>query len=179
MVDFVQGEDGGEFFVHEGVHDLLDGFVFPVLQRLLDGEPVEGAGDDGPRGAVAGELALQGVDVGGFDGGVAAFDAAPFLHQVAEHPVDDLAAQPDDVVAGVVAPGGFAVGVRGAAHVDDVDQGVGVAEVVEEFVPEAFALVCAGDEPCHVEQLDGHGADALLAGAVVGLASLLQRRRLS
>lgn len=37
--------------------------------------------------------------------------------------------------------------------------------------------MCARDEACNVEEFDGDGAGALLAGAVVGFAPLLQRRR--
>lgn len=51
-----------------------------------------------------------------------------------------------------------------------MDEGVGVAEVVEEFVTEAFAFVRAGDETGYVKELDGDGAAAVVAGAVVWLA---------
>ena len=54
-----------------------------------------------------------------------------------------------------------------------MDEGVGVAEVVEEFVAEAFALVGPGDQAGDIEKLDGYRAGALLTRAVVGLASAL------
>lgn len=97
--------------------------------------------------------------------------APPFLQQVSENPLHDFGTQPDDVEGGVVAAGSFAFGVCGARDVDDVDEGVGVAEVVEEFVAEAFAFVGAGDEAGDVEELDGDGAAAVKAGAVVGFAA--------
>lgn len=172
MVDFVEGNDGGELFVDKGVDNVGDGLVGPLLEGLLDGGPVQGAGDDGRRGAVSGELALEGFHGGGLDGDVAAADAGPSLHEVAEDPGDDFAPQPGDVDGGVVAARLFALGVHCARGVDDVYQGVGVAEIVEELVAQAAALVGAGDEAGHVEELDGHGAPAVDAGAVVGFAAV-------
>jgi hypothetical protein len=93
------------------------------------------------------------------------------LHQVAEDPVDDFGAEPDDVLGWVVAAGGFTFGVGGAADVDDVDQGIGVSEIVEEAVSQAFALMGAGNETCYVEEFDWDAADALLTCAIVGFAA--------
>jgi hypothetical protein len=102
VVDFVEGDDGGEFLVGEGVDDALDGFVGPFLEGLLEGEAVETAGYDGGGGAIARELVLEGFDGGGFDRDVAAFYGAPggrlvlgkwgrrgkvpFLHEIALYP---------------------------------------------------------------------------------------------
>jgi hypothetical protein len=47
-----------------------------------------------------------------------------------------------------------------------------MAEVVEEFVTEAFAFVCAGDKTRDVEEFDRDGAAASDAGAVVGFAAV-------
>jgi hypothetical protein len=52
-----------------------------------------------------------------------------------------------------------------------VDQGIGVPEIVEEAVSEAFALMSARDESRYVKQFDRDAANALLACAVVGFAS--------
>lgn len=51
-------------------------------------------------------------------------------------------------------------------------QRIGVAQVVEEFVAEALALVGAGDEARDIEELNRDGATAVDTGAVVGLASV-------
>lgn len=134
MVDLVEGDDGGELLVGEGVDDPVDGLVAPALERLLQAQPVQSARDDLGCTSVSGELRLEGLDGGGLDGDMAAANAAPALGQVATDPGDDLAAQPGDVDAGVIAAGVLALGVGGAADVDDVDEGVGVAEVVEELV---------------------------------------------
>ena len=45
-------------------------------------------------------------------------------------------------------------------------------EVVEEFVPEAFPFMRTRDEPRDVEELNGDGAAAIDAGAVVGFAAV-------
>lgn len=58
----------------------------------------------------------------------------PFLHQVALDPSHDLGAQPYDVLTWVVASCCFAFCVCGSAHVNDVDECVGMAQVVEESV---------------------------------------------
>jgi hypothetical protein len=99
-------------------------------------------------------------------------DRSPLLHQVPPDPRDDLAAQPRDVDAGVVAARVLALGVSRARHIHHVDQRVGVPQVVEELVAQPLALVCARHEPGHVEQLDGHAAPAVDACAVVGPASV-------
>lgn len=99
-------------------------------------------------------------------------NAAPALGQVAPDPGDDLATQPSDVDAGIIAAGVLALSVGGAADVDDVDEGVGVAQVVEELVAQTLALVGAGNEAGDVEQLDGDAALAVDAGAVVGAAAI-------
>ena len=52
-------------------------------------------------------------------------------------------------------------------------QSIGVPKVIEELIAEAFALVCAGNESSDVEEFDGYAPNAVLAGAVVGFASLL------
>jgi hypothetical protein len=77
VVDFVEGDDGGEFLVGEGFNDAGDGFAGPVLEGLFEAEFVERAGDDLRRGAVAGELVLERFDCGGFYGYVAPFYGAP------------------------------------------------------------------------------------------------------
>lgn len=59
---------------------------------------------------------------------------APSLHEVAEDPGDDFTSQPGDVDGGIVAAGFFTLGVNCARGIDDVYQGICVAEVVEEFV---------------------------------------------
>ncbi|CDK39810.1 hypothetical protein BN903_49 [Halorubrum sp. AJ67] len=46
------------------------------------------------------------------------------------------------------------LGVRRAGGVDDVHHHVRVRQFVEELVAEALPLVCARDEPGHVEQFD-------------------------
>ena len=51
-----------------------------------------------------------------------------------------------------------------------MDQGVGVAEVVEELVAQPLAEVRARHQARHVEQLDGHAAPAADARPVVRLA---------
>jgi hypothetical protein len=77
VVDFVEGDDSGEFFVGEGVDYALDGFGCPVLEGFFEGEAVQGAGYGCGCGAVAGELVLEGFYCGGFDGDVSAFYRTP------------------------------------------------------------------------------------------------------
>lgn len=103
---------------------------------------------------------------------MAAANATPALGQVAPDPGNDLATQPGDVDAGVIAAGVLALGVGGAADINDVNEGVGVAEIVEELIAQALALVGAGDEAGNVEKLDGDAALAVDAGAVVGSAAV-------
>ena len=43
MVDFVEREDSGEFFVDEGVDDAGDGAGIPLVEGLREGEAREGA----------------------------------------------------------------------------------------------------------------------------------------
>lgn len=62
VVDLVQRVDRGELFVGKGVDDALNGLVGPFLQRLVQIQAVERAGDNLLCAAVAGELALEGVD---------------------------------------------------------------------------------------------------------------------
>ncbi len=97
-------------------------------------------------------------------------DRPPLVHQVAPDPRDDLAPQPRDVDAGVVAARVLALGVGGAGHVHDVDQRVGVSQVVEELVAQPLALVRARDQAGDVKQLDGHASSPIVARPVVGLA---------
>ncbi|KAJ6440527.1 tetratricopeptide-like helical [Purpureocillium lavendulum] len=134
VVDLVEGDDGRELLVDEAVDYVLDSGVRPVLEGLLDAGAVEGAVDDGLRRAVARELALQRVDRAGFHGDVPPADGPPALHQIAEDPGHHLAAQPGDVDRRVVASSLLALGVDGARGVNDVDERVGVAQVVEELV---------------------------------------------
>jgi hypothetical protein len=65
---------------------------------------------------------------------MAPLNGSPFLHQIPLYPSHDLGAEPYDVLARVVAARCLAFGVCGPAYVDDVDEGVGVAEVVEKSV---------------------------------------------
>jgi acid phosphatase family membrane protein YuiD len=51
-------------------------------------------------------------------------------------------------------------------------QGVGMAEVVQELVAQALALVRPRDETSNVKELDGHAALAVDTGAVVGFATV-------
>lgn len=99
-------------------------------------------------------------------------DTAPFFHQVALDPTDDFASQPLDVDGGVVAAGRFAFGVGCAGDVDDVDECVGVSEIIEEFVTQALSFVCARDEAGDVQKFDRDGTFAIHAGPVVGSASV-------
>lgn len=172
MVDLVEGDDGGELLIDKVIDDAPKRLVGPVLEGFPGGGAAEGADDDGRRGTVARKLALQRLGGRGLDGRVAAADRRPPLRQVAEGPGDDLGAQPGDVDGRVVAARLLAVGVDGARGVDDVDEGVGVAQVVEELVAQAAALVRAGDQPGDIEELDGDGAPAADACAVVGLAAV-------
>ncbi|PMB72390.1 hypothetical protein BM221_002493 [Beauveria bassiana] len=170
VVNLVERNDGGEFLVDEGVDDALNGCVGPLLERLLESDAVKRAVDNGHRGAVARELELQRLGGRGLDGDVAPAEGAPFLQQVAEDPGDHLAAQPGNVDRGVVAARFLALGVDGTRRVDDVDQRVGMPQIIEELVSEALALVGARHQPSHVEQLNRHRAPTRDARAVVGLA---------
>lgn len=62
MVDLVQGKNGGEFLIDEGVYDSRDGFWRPMFQGFFDAEVCQCAGNDLRRTAVAGELVLQSLD---------------------------------------------------------------------------------------------------------------------
>jgi hypothetical protein len=53
-----------------------------------------------------------------------------------------------------------------------VYEGIGVAQVVEKAVAEAFAQMGAGHEAGDIEEFDGDGASAGDAGAVVGFAAV-------
>lgn len=99
-------------------------------------------------------------------------NATPALSQVTPDPSNDLTAQPGYVDAGVVAPGVLTLRIGGAADVNNVDEGVGVAEVVEELVAQTFALVGAGDKTGDIQQLDGDTALAVVTGTIVGAASV-------
>ena len=128
---------------------------------------VQRPGHHGSRAPVAAELRLEGLDGRRLGGDVSPLDAAPLVNQVAPDPGDDLGAQPGDVVGGVVAARVLALGVGGARRVDDVDQRVGVAQIVQELVAQPIPLVRARDQAGHVEELDGHAAAAVGARAVV------------
>jgi len=95
----------------------------------------------------------------------------PFDHD-ALYPLIDLPLKEDDVLHRIVAsrPHGVALRVRGAAGVDDVDEGVGLPQVVQELVAQPFAQMGVGDEAGHVQELDRHQPDPVLAGGVPGLA---------
>jgi hypothetical protein len=101
-------------------------------------------------------------------------DRPPFLHQIASYPGYDFGAQPGDVDRGVVASRVLAFCICGARHIDYVDEGIGMPQVVEEFVAQTLAGVGAGDESGYIEEFDWHGPQAVGAGAVVGFTPVLE-----
>lgn len=78
VVDFVEGDDGGEFFVSEGFDYFFDGFRGPVLEWLFEGEAVERAGYGLRRRAVAGKLVLEGFDGCRFHCGMSSLYGSPW-----------------------------------------------------------------------------------------------------
>lgn len=100
-------------------------------------------------------------------------DRAPSSPQIPLYPLHDLAAQPRDVLRWVVAAGVLAFGIRPPASVDDVNQGVGMPQVIQEFVTQPLALVRSRDQSSDVEQLNRYGTPPLDAGSVIGLAPVL------
>lgn len=73
---------------------------------------------------------------------------------------------------------GFALLVRATGGVDHVDDDVGVREFIEELVPQAFPLVCTGDESGDVDQFDWDVAFAVLAVVSVTALVALEARTL-
>ena len=84
-------------------------------------------------------------------------DGTPPLPQVPLDPLDDLAPQPGDILRGVVAAGVLALGVCPPARVYDMDEGVGVAQIVQELISEALALMGAGDQTGDIKEFDRYG----------------------
>ncbi len=142
----------------------------PLLQRLLQPQLIQRPRHNRARTPVPAELVLQRLHGGGLNRDMPPLDGPPLIHQIPPNPRDNLTPQPRDVHAGVVPAGVLPLSVRRTRHVHHVDQRVGVPQVVQELVAQPLALVRAGDEPGHVEQLDGHAAPAVVTGAVVGLA---------
>ena len=66
VVDFVQGDDGGEFYGDEGGYHGANCGAVPCFQGGFETEEVEGVGYGRRGGAVAGELVLEGVNGSSF-----------------------------------------------------------------------------------------------------------------
>jgi len=70
----------------------------------------------------------------------------------------NFAAQPVNIVDGIVAHGGLALGVRGPAYVHDMDQRVGMSQVVQKLVAQAL-LHRGGMCKSSAVLVSGHRAD--------------------
>lgn len=65
---------------------------------------------------------------------------APLFVQVAIDPRMDLAAEPFNIADWIIAHGLLAIGVCGATDVHHMDQGVGVAKIVQELVSKSLSF---------------------------------------
>ena len=106
--------------------------------------------------------------------GLCIFDA-PFLHEVALNPANNLRAQPFDVDTWVVASCCLALCICCSTDINDVDEGIGVSQVVQEAVSKTFAHVRTWHQTSYVEKLNGHRAGSVVTHAIVWFASLDQR----
>ena len=66
MIDFIEGENGGEADGNESGDHSGDGRRVPGFEGAAEGNAVKALGDDGGGGAVAGELRLESFDGGSF-----------------------------------------------------------------------------------------------------------------
>ena len=101
-------------------------------------------------------------------------DGAPPVPEVSLDPGDDFRPQPCNVHAGVVPTGHLALSICGARDIDNVDESVGMAQVVEELVAEALALVGSRDKTGNIEQLYRNRAAAINTRAIAWLAPGLE-----
>lgn len=100
-------------------------------------------------------------------------NTTPLVHEIAEHPSDNLAAQPDNILAGVITASRLPLSIRSPTHIDDMHERIRMSKIIQEFIPQTTALVGAGYQSRNVKQLDRNAPLAVLAAAVVGLAVLL------
>ena len=91
VVDFVQGENGGEFLVNETIDHPQYCFVTPVFEGFPELQMVQYSYHQSSSRAVPRELALKGVCRIGFYGDMSSLYAAPFLLEVAMDPCNNLA----------------------------------------------------------------------------------------
>jgi hypothetical protein len=89
------------------------------------------------------------------------------LLQDVEVPHVEFVLEEVDVVPWVVALGGFALEVRLAGEVDDVDEHVGLVEVRQELVAQALAFVGTRDEAGDVDEFRRDESHTLTAVAVI------------
>lgn len=68
------------------------------------------------------------------DGNMSSDDLAPALVQVAKDPRMNFTPEPFDVANGIVSNCLLAIGIRGSADIDDVDQSIRMSKVVQKLV---------------------------------------------
>ncbi len=126
--------------------------------RPVDGGRPEGGGERGGANRQAREPVVEEL----LDFLSLEFHAACLPFEISSEdigdPIDELLLEPTDLLGGVLAArrGQAALGVRPAGEVDDLDEPIRCAEVVQELVTQALSLVGSGNEAGDVDQLDRH-----------------------
>ena len=94
----------------------------------------------------------------------------PFLHQISLNPLQNLPPQPDDILRWVVPSGVLPLSIRSPTNVDNVNQRISMPKVVQELISQPSPFVSTRYKTRDVEELNGYGAFAIIARAVVRFA---------
>lgn len=103
---------------------------------------------------------------------MAPFNGPPFVHEIALYPAYDFTAQPYYVLTGIITACCFSLGVCGSADIDDMDEGIGVSQIVQKSVSQSLAFMSARNKTSYIEQFNGHRTLAINTGAVIWFASV-------
>lgn len=71
---------------------------------------------------------------------VSSYNASPSFHQVVCDPRMYFTSQPVDVVDRIIALSFLSILIRGAAHINNVNQSMCVSQIVQELVAEALTF---------------------------------------
>lgn len=100
---------------------------------------------------------------------------APFFHEVALNPTNNLGAQPLNVDTGIITSCSFAFCIGCSADIDDVNESIGMSQIVQEAVSETLALMRTRHQTSYVEQLDGYRAGSIITHAIIWFTSFRKR----
>jgi len=87
------------------------------------------------------------------------------------YPADDFGSQPLDVDTGIVASCCLALGIGCSTDINDVDESVGVSQIIQEAVSETLAHMRSRHQTSYVEQFDRYGAGSIVTHAIVWFTS--------